>query len=207
MTQPKQITSKIKNKELINSRRQELVNAAVELFVKKGFHKTTVREIANDFGMSMGSLYDYIRTKEDILFLVCDHISKSVSEKLEISSDPQKDAAINLKNAICDYFTVMDEIQDYMLLLYQETKSLKRKDRDYITSAEKELTAMFEKIIVQGIKQKAFKINRNSATIVSHNIMVQGQMWAFRRWVLQKNFSLKNYIKLQTDLTLNALTG
>lgn len=207
MTQPKQITSKIKNKELINSRRQELVNAAVELFVKKGFHKTTVREIANDFGMSMGSLYDYIRTKEDILFLVCDHISKSVSEKLEISSDPQKDAAINLKNAIRDYFTVMDEIQDYMLLLYQETKSLKRKDRDYITSAEKELTAMFEKIIMQGIKQKVFNLNRNSAKIVSHNIMVQGQMWAFRRWVLQKNFSLKNYIKLQTELTLNALTG
>ena len=64
------IASNIKDKDLINVRRQELVNAAVELFVKKGFHKTTVREIAKEFGMSMGALYDYIRTKEDILFLV-----------------------------------------------------------------------------------------------------------------------------------------
>ena len=66
---------------------------------------------------------------------------------------------------------------------------------------------MFEKIIVQGVNQKSFRINKNSAKIVSHNIMVQGQMWAFRRWVLQKNFSLNAYIKLQTELTLNALTG
>ena len=79
------IASNIKDKDLINVRRQELVNAAVELFVKKGFHKTTVREIAKEFGMSMGALYDYIRTKEDILFLVCDHIHKSVSDKLQSS--------------------------------------------------------------------------------------------------------------------------
>ncbi len=43
------IVSNIKNEELINLRRQELVNAAVKLFVEKGFHKTTVREIAKEF--------------------------------------------------------------------------------------------------------------------------------------------------------------
>ncbi len=200
------IASNIKDKDLINVRRQELVNAAVELFVKKGFHKTTVREIAKEFGMSMGALYDYIRTKEDILFLVCDHIHKSVSDKLQSSLVSKKDAGENLKNAIRDYFTIIDEIQDYSLLLYQETKSLNRTDRNYILSAEKELVAIFEDIINHGIRDKIFKIDRGTARIVAENIMVQGQMWAFRRWSIQKDFSLKNYIKIQTELILKSIS-
>lgn len=200
------IASNIKDKDLINVRRQELVNAAVELFVKKGFHKTTVREIAKEFGMSMGALYDYIRTKEDILFLVCDHIHKSVSEKLQSSLVGKKDARENLRNAIRDYFTIIDEIQDYSLLLYQETKSLNRTDRNYILSAEKELVAIFEGIINHGIRDKIFSIDRSTARIVAENIMVEGQMWAFRRWSIQKDFSLKNYIKIQTELILKSIS-
>lgn len=200
------IASNIKDKDLIDVRRQELVNAAVELFVKKGFHKTTVREIAKEFGMSMGALYDYIRTKEDILFLVCDHIHKSVSEKLQSALVGKKDARENLKNAIRDYFTIIDEIQDYSLLLYQETKSLNRTDRNYILSAEKELVAIFENIIAHGIREKIFKIDRSTAKIVAENIMVEGQMWAFRRWSIQKSYTLKNYIKIQTDLILRSIT-
>jgi len=200
------IASNIKNEELINIRRQELVNAAVKLFVNKGFHKTTVREIAKEFGMSMGALYDYIRTKEDILFLVCDYIFKSVSDKLQVSMVGEKDAKEKLKNAIRDYFIIIDSIQDYTLLLYQETKSLNRKDRNYVLSAEMELTKIFEKILAQGIKEKTFNIDKRTAKIVANNIMVQGQMWSFRRWVAQKNYSLNNYTKIQTDLIINAIS-
>ena len=200
------IASNIKNEELINIRRQELVNAAVKLFVKKGFHKTTVREIAKEFGMSMGALYDYIRTKEDILFLVCDHIFKSVSDKLQASMVGEKDAKEKLKNAIRDYFIIIDSIQDYTLLLYQETKSLNRKDRNYVLSAEMELTKIFENILAQGIKEKTFNIDKRTAKIAANNIMVQGQMWSFRRWVAQRDYSLKTYIKIQTDLTINSIS-
>lgn len=205
-TSKARIKSNIKNEELINKRRQELVNAAVKLFVNKGFHKTTVREIAKEFGMSMGALYDYIRTKEDILFLVCDHIFKSVSDKLEASMRTEKDTKKKLRNAIRDYFIIIDSIQDYTLLLYQETKSLSRKDRNYVLSAEMELTNIFEKIIIQGIKEKTFKIDKRTAKIIANNIMVQGQMWSFRRWFAQKNFSLNNYIKIQSDLVLNSIS-
>ncbi len=206
MADPKtSIASNIKDKELINVRRQELVNAAVELFVQKGFHKTTVREIAREFGMSMGTLYDYIRTKEDILFLVCDHISKSVSDKLQSTLTGKKDPGENLRNAIRDYFTIIDEIEDYTLLLYQETKSLNKEERKYVLHAENDLVAIFEGIITQGIREKVFNINEETARLLAHNIMVEGQMWAFRRWALRKDFTLKQYTKLQTDLIMKAL--
>ena len=199
------IKSKIKDKELVDTRRIELVNAAVELFVRKGFHQTTVREIAREFGMSMGALYDYIRTKEDILFLVCDHIHGSVSNKLKESLQSEKSGMEILKNAISDYFIIIDENQDYMLLLYQETKSLSKAARKYIFVAENELTSIFEDILKQCIKEITVSINHRKAKLVANNIMVIGQMWAFRRWILRDNYSINSYIKTQTELILKGI--
>ena len=49
-----------------------MIKGAVTLFKEKGFHRTTTREIAKAAGFSIGTLYEYIRTKEDVLYLVCD---------------------------------------------------------------------------------------------------------------------------------------
>ena len=132
MESSNRIKSNIKDQTLINKKRGHIASKSVELFVKKGYHQTTVREIAKATGMSMGALYDYIRTKEDILFLVCDHIHTTVSNKLKNSFTEEKNALENLKVAISEYYTIIDEIQDYMLLLYQETKSLNKNARKYV---------------------------------------------------------------------------
>ena len=150
------IKSKIKDKTLINKKRGNIANKSVELFVKKGYHQTTVREIANASGMSMGALYDYISTKEDILFLVCDHIHSTVNNKLRSSFTVEKNSLQYLKDTIKEYYTIIDEIQDYMLLLYQETKSLNKNARKYIFNAELELTIIFENILKKCIMEKRF---------------------------------------------------
>lgn len=199
------IKSNIKDKTLINQKREHIAGKSVELFVKKGYHQTTVREIAKASGMSMGALYDYISTKEDILFLVCDHIHTAVSTKLTASITSDQDSLQNLKDAICEYYTIIDELQNYMLLLYQETKSLNINSRKYIYSAELELTNIFADILKKCIEEKSINLKNSEAMLVAHNIMVAGQMWAFRRWALSSDLKLKTYIKRQTDIILNGI--
>ena len=202
----KKIESQVKDKELIEQRRMEIVKAAVGLFVQKGFHKTTVREIAQEFGMSIGTLYEYIRTKEDILFLVCDYIHSSFRMRVRPSLEITPDSVKTLKGAIDTYYRMIDEMQDYLVFLYQETKSLSHSDRNYIFKAEEEMTEIFEEIIATGIKDGSFKITKREAALFAHNIMVLGQMWAFRRWVLQKQYTLDGYIKSQSALIIKELT-
>jgi len=206
MESSNRIKSNIKDKTLINKKRGHIANKSVELFIKKGYHQTTVREIAKATGMSMGALYDYIRTKEDILFLVCDHIHTTVSNKLKNSFTEEKNALENLKVAISEYYTIIDEIQDYMLLLYQETKSLNKNARKYVFKAELELTEIFENILKQCIKEKSIGLKNTEVKLVAQNIMVVGQMWAFRRWVLSRDNTLNSYIERQTALILNGIT-
>ena len=199
------IKSNIKNKDLIDTRRTEIINVTTGLFVNKGFHQTSVREIARETGMSMGALYDYIRTKEDILFLVCDHIHRTVRDKLRESIASDKPALDILKNAIRDYFIIIDQNQDYMLLLYQETKSLSKNSRKYIFGAENELTSIFEDILKQCIKEKSISINNRKVKLAANNIMVIGQRWAFRRWSLHDKYAINSYIKAETELILKGI--
>jgi AcrR family transcriptional regulator len=63
------VPSPAKDVDLIDSKHQQIVNAACRLFFKKGYHRTTIREIAMASGMSMGQLYHYISSKDDVLFL------------------------------------------------------------------------------------------------------------------------------------------
>ena len=65
----------------------QMIRAAVTLFKEKGFHRATTREIAKEAGFSIGTLYEYIRTKEDVLYLVCDSIYNEVHDRLSADYD------------------------------------------------------------------------------------------------------------------------
>lgn len=50
-----------------HSRRNQILDAAQRCFKKQGFHKTTLRDIAQEFGMSAGHIYNYFSNKEAII--------------------------------------------------------------------------------------------------------------------------------------------
>ena len=58
------------NSSLIEKRHQQIVDGACKIFFTKGYHPTTTRDIANACGMSIGQLYHYISSKDDVLYLV-----------------------------------------------------------------------------------------------------------------------------------------
>jgi AcrR family transcriptional regulator len=49
-------------------RRREIIEAAAEIFHRKGYSETSVQDIAEAVGILKGSLYYYIDSKEDLLF-------------------------------------------------------------------------------------------------------------------------------------------
>src|SRR3954468_14768200 len=103
------VKSSVKDEGLIEKRREQMIQGAVKLFKEKGFHRATTREIAKAAGFSIGTLYEYIRTKEDVLYLVCDYIYDKVKQQLaEITSDTG--TVEELKEAIKQYFSLIDRM-------------------------------------------------------------------------------------------------
>ncbi|HEY4279616.1 MAG TPA: TetR/AcrR family transcriptional regulator [Conexibacter sp.] len=56
----------------------EVLEAAVKVFYEKGYSDATVQDIADELGILKGSLYHYIRTKEDLLFRLFETVHEQV---------------------------------------------------------------------------------------------------------------------------------
>jgi TetR/AcrR family transcriptional regulator, cholesterol catabolism regulator len=203
----REVQASVKDERLVQKRRDQMIKGAVSLFKQKGFHRTTTREIAKAAGFSIGTLYEYIRTKEDVLYLVCDSIYDHVSERLQQDLAVEKGTLESLKHGIADFFQVMDEMQAEVLVMYQEVKSLSKDALPYVLKKEMEMVAMFEELLTRCVENGELRLSNKQIELVAHNIFVQGQMWGFRRWALRKLFTLEEYIAMQTEVLLSGIQG
>ncbi|WLR50745.1 TetR/AcrR family transcriptional regulator [Bacillus tianshenii] len=201
----REVPASVKDEKLVQKRRDQMIKGAVKLFIEKGFHRSTTREIAKASGFSIGTLYEYIRKKEDVLYLVCDSIYERVHQRLQDSMDLDRGDIQCLKEAVTSYFIVMDEMQDEVLVMYQEAKSLTKDALPYVLQKEVEMVAMFEKVLRGCVDNGEFDLNEDEIKLIAHNIFVQGQMWGFRRWILQKLYTLEEYTAIQIDNLLEGL--
>ena len=88
----RRIKTATKNQDLVRERREILINAAIRVFVEKGFHNATVRDIGRAADMTQGTIYNYVSSKDDILYMVCDRIvseyNAETRKALELAHDP-----------------------------------------------------------------------------------------------------------------------
>jgi AcrR family transcriptional regulator len=113
----------------IERNKVRILNAALYLFTRKGFHGTTVREIARKAGVSMGNLYTYYDTKEEI-FVDLVHLEgrrmEAIRQRVLIplmqSLDP--DSLRKLGKAIG---RVVSENLDYWRLMYIDVVEFRHK--------------------------------------------------------------------------------
>lgn len=199
----KDIPTQIKNPDLVERRHHQIIDAAVQLFIQQGFHKTTTRQIARAAGFSIGSLYEYISSKEDILYLVCDAIHAEVERGVSEAMTRAGGGRNSLAEVIREYFLVCNRMSDHILLIYQETQSLPSQWRKKVLENEVRITGIFVKVLAQLVSTGDLpQLSDRSIELVAHNISVLGHMWTFRRWFLARHYSVEDYIELQTEFIL-----
>ena len=194
------IPTQIKNPELVERRRNQIAKAAVKLFIKNGFHKTTTRQIAKAAGFSIGSLYEYVASKEDVLYLVCDSIHAEVERLVTGGRDA-------LAQMIREYFLVCHRMSDFILLIYQETRSLPAQWQKRVLENELRITGLFVAVLARIASSGDLPaLNERSIEMAAHNISVLGHMWTFRRWFFGRHYSIDDYIDMQTEFILRMCT-
>lgn len=68
--------------------RKAIVAAAVRLFDKKGFEKTSIEELAREAGVGKGTIYTYFQTKTDIFYAFCEEQLEFIHQELASKTDP-----------------------------------------------------------------------------------------------------------------------
>jgi len=195
------------NDKLVSLRRQQIARCAAPAFVKNGYERVNLRQIASACGMSVGSIYHYVGTKEDIVYLVFDYVMSEGVEFIEAISPTYDALPPNeaLRRAIDTYYRKVDELQDSVVFMYQETKKLQPNARRSVFELERRLSHVFERILDRGYASGEFKIG--GSLMIAQSIVILGHMWALKRWLLGKDYVLEEYIKEQTKFILEGVCG
>jgi len=207
LNRTKDIPTQVKDPELVQRRRRRIADAAVQLFIDNGFHKTTTRQIARASGSSIGSLYEYFTSKEDILYMVCESIHAEVERGVTEAMSRTAGNRDTLAGVVQKYFEVCDRMSDFILLIYQETQSLPAQWQKRVLENELRITGLFVEVLARiRAAGELPDLNEQDIELAAHNIVVLGHMWTFRRWYLTRHYSLDDYIQRQTEFILKMCT-
>jgi len=168
------MNNKEKNQSRREERQEQIYRGALKLFRKKGFHATSMREIAKASKVGLGNIYNYFKSKEDILFLVHSNILGRLHHCFEESSKIHDDPVDQLVHVIRSIFELTCQFKDEMLFVYTETKSLEREYLHEILRKEAQFIADFQAMIERGVRLGVFDCRHPdlTANIIVFNLSI-----------------------------------
>jgi AcrR family transcriptional regulator len=200
----KTVKSRIKSPSLIDRRRKQIIDGALRIFIAKGFHKATVREIAREAGLTMGSLYNYIRSKEDIIFMVYDYITGVLRDQMREAIEGIEDPEQRLKAALWQNLKAVNEHQDIIMFLYKESSSLDKESLHLVLARETEYIELFESLLRGFFGDK--NVNETRLRIAADLLSYIPVIVTFRRWSLRRRFeSMDMVMKNTLDFVLHGI--
>ncbi|MPZ22705.1 MAG: TetR family transcriptional regulator [Dehalococcoidia bacterium] len=196
------VQSKILNEEILAERRAQIIAAASELFLRKGFHQTSIREISSAVGWHMGTLYLYISKKEDVLYLITQSMMDAFSAVLQ-RLPPEPDPALALRKAAEAYFAAVRDMRREMKLLYRESASLAPEHRQELRRSELSSEKVFADLIREGIERGAFKpVDPN---LYGHTFIALAHMWALKGWAIWPRVPFEDFLDHQLGILFDGL--
>jgi len=181
------VESKVKDQQLIDEKRRQIIEGAIRVFKDKGYHKATVREIAEEAGVGLGSIYDYVKSKDDILYLFFENYCNSFYGKLKAQGPPCEDPLMRLEATYRAFVESAMELEDQVMLAYTQAKYVRSDYLKIILQRESEIVEFFQKIIEEAL-EGAWGMD----PFMEANFLVySGVFGVIRRWILRPRYTKK----------------
>jgi len=143
--------------EELNRRRHEIFASSVDLFIEKGFRETSMREISEAAGMGKSSLYDYFRTKDEILlWVVEDELTDLTTAAREIAGRPIL-AIERLRQVMQFHLNFLISRKDFYLKLSFEAQRLAIQSQKRIQAKRHAYQDLIRQLIDEGIQEGSFR--------------------------------------------------
>tara|TARA_Y100001968_G_scaffold280507_1_gene277014 strand:+ start:2527 stop:3120 length:594 start_codon:yes stop_codon:yes gene_type:complete len=188
------------------NRKNQILNAAFEVFVKKGYAKTTMDDIVAASKLSKGALYHYYKSKKELFLSLIDHWEIYTFKDFYDKKSQDKNASDILrffgenilKTLNTKKHAYIAEIE-FRAMSNQDAEIRKRSNILY-----KKLLDLFEKVINKGIKENEFKNLDVRKTSMAFLAIFQSITW----FVIMKEESVspEDYIRDSIELIINSIS-
>jgi len=172
-------TKRIKKEKTAVKNLDNIFGAVLKISNKKGFKSMSMRDLSRECGLSMGALYNYFSSKDELLEML-QHQRRAITGKiLEERIASESAAPAKLKAAIFTHLYLSEAMQPWFYFSFMETKNLSQVEKQKAMESELATEKMICDILILGQEQNVFHLHdpRLGASIIKAML----QDWYLKR--------------------------
>jgi AcrR family transcriptional regulator len=191
-------------KKMSPSKEQEIIAVAARLFKEKGYRATTLEDIAAAVGMLKGSLYYYIRSKEELLYLVVRDPIRQAYSKLEEIVSSQVPVHVKIAQAIANHMTLFHQHYPHIAVYLHDYHHLMQQLQKNIIETPKHYQRLWATLLQQGVDMGELRPDLN-VKVTGYAILGMCN-WVYRWYNPHGTLSAEEVAAVFTQLVLKGLT-
>jgi len=193
-----------KPKKMSMSKEQEIIAVAARLFKEKGYRATTLEDIAVAVGMLKGSLYYYIRSKEELLYIVVREPVRQAYNKLEEIVNSDAPIKRKIAQAVANHMTLFHQHYPHMAVYLHDYHHLMQKLQKDSIETPKHYQRLWATLLQQGIDAGEL---RNDLDVKVTGYAILGMCnWVYRWYNPEGKLSAEAIAAIFSTLVLDGLS-
>ena len=136
--------------------REDILEAAAQVFRQKGFHGASMSDIAAAVSLRKASLYHHVSSKQEILLELLERALELLLERISLISTQNISADEKLQRMIREYLQILIENIDLASVLLFEHRSLERRQRIRHIPNRDKFESLWKDVIIEGVNKKIF---------------------------------------------------
>ena len=160
----------------MSSRRSELTRQAARLFAERGYHGTSIGDLAEAMGVQKGSLYAHIESKADLLWEVARDGASAFHAALDSVPDELK-ATDKIRLALRGHLRVVAEQLDVATVFVREWRYLEGERRDEILAERRRYEERFRALFREGREHGELRTDLDDAAAAL--LVLSAANWAY----------------------------
>lgn len=156
--------------ETTQEKRHLILLAAIDCFLQKGFHQTSMRDIAKKSGSSLGNIYNHFKSKDVLITEIATLEAGELDDIIRLL-EGERSASLILQDFIDVYLKLVSKRENILLTAEITTEGLRNKSigKGFVANRVK-LTKALSGLIDKGVKSKEFALDIDKKE-VSHLIL------------------------------------
>ena len=139
--------------EELDRRRHEIFDASVHLFLDKGFNETSLREIAQAAGIGKSTLYDYFKSKDEILVSYFENEIQKITERAQEIVSQELEISEKLRQIMQKHLEYLVDNKNFYLKLTIASQALSLGSQQRIQAKRHAYQDMLRELIEDGIRR------------------------------------------------------
>ncbi|CQD24326.1 TetR family transcriptional regulator [Mycobacterium lentiflavum] len=163
-----------------------------------------MNDLARDLDISVGGLYRYIKTKSDLLVMVCETIYGGLRDTLaEIATSSDRELPEKLRVAMSVYLEECLKNREQILLMYREYRHLPQEAHRRYKDRELGIVGIFADLISSGMRRGCFR--PVDPQVIAQDIVFLGHLPALKGWALRGVIKPEELASEQVELVMARL--